>query len=86
MAPTLLSFLQCLTMLFGTAGSPIRYHFDGKLFSLRRFQAKSKMKAEVLNKLLYTGDRVENVKQKGRDRVLQACANYDLTVSIKGQT
>ena len=27
----------------GDNGIPIRYHFDGKLFNLRRLQAKSKV-------------------------------------------
>ena len=30
-------------------GIPIRYRFDGKLFNLRRLQAKSKVQAEVLD-------------------------------------
>ena len=34
-------------------GSPIRYRFDGKLFNLRRLQAKSKVQADVLDELLY---------------------------------
>ena len=32
---------------------PIRYGFDGKLFILRRLQAKSKVQTDVLDKLLY---------------------------------
>ena len=32
---------------------PIRYGFDGKLFNLRRLQAKSKVQTDVLDKLLY---------------------------------
>ena len=30
-------------------GIPIRYRFDGKLFNLRRFHAKSKVQTEVLD-------------------------------------
>ena len=37
----------------GDNGIPIRYHFGGKLFSLRRLQVKSKVQTEVLDKLLF---------------------------------
>ena len=30
-------------------GFPIRYGFDGKLFNLRRLQAKSKVRTDVLD-------------------------------------
>ena len=36
----------------GDAGFPTRYPFNGKLFNLRRLQAKSKVQTEVLDKLL----------------------------------
>ena len=52
LAPTLFSmiFSVMLTAAFqdGDHGVPIRYRFDGKLFNLRRLQAKSKMQTEVL--------------------------------------
>ena len=35
-------------------GIPIRYRFDGKLFSQRRLQAKSKVQTEVSSSLLMT--------------------------------
>ena len=34
----------------------IRYRFDGKLFNLRRLQAKSKMQTEVLDEFLFADD------------------------------
>ena len=57
MAPTLFSkmFSAMLTDTFQdcNAGFPIRYRFDGKLFNLRRLQAKSKVQTDVLDKLVY---------------------------------
>ena len=68
-------------------GFPIRYHFDGKLFKLRRLQGKSNVQTGVLDKLLYT-DLAENAiseaKMQGSvDRMSQACANFDLIISTK---
>ena len=60
------------------------YLLDGKLFNIRRLQAKSKVLTEVLDKLLY--GMAENVKTETKmlgamDRVSQSCDNYDLTIS-----
>ena len=48
---TLISMMlsAMLTAAFqdGDNGIPIRYRFNGKLFNLRRFQAKSKVQTEV---------------------------------------
>ena len=58
LASTLFSmmFSVMLTDAFqdGDNGIPIRYRFDGKLFNLRRLQAKSK--AEVLDEFLFADD------------------------------
>ena len=40
----------------GDNGIPIRYPFDGKLFNLRRLQAKSKVQTEVLDEFLFAED------------------------------
>ena len=56
LASTLFSmmFSAMLTDAFqgGDNGIPIRYRFDGKLFNLRRLQAKSKVQTEVLDEIL----------------------------------
>ena len=72
----------------GDNGIPIRYCFDGKLFNLRRLQAKSKVQTEVLDEFLFADDMTkgaptEEKMQKGVDQVSDSCDNYDLTISIK---
>ena len=88
LASTLFSmvFSVMLTDAFqdGDNGIPIKYRFDGKLFNLRRLQAKSK----VLDEFLFADDmakgaRTEEKMQKGVDQVSDACDSYDLTISIK---
>ena len=79
----------------GDNGIPIRYRFDGKLFNLRRLQAKSKVQTEVLNKLLFADDTAksaddtaksaptEEKMQKCVDQVSDSCDSYVFTISIK---
>ena len=78
LATTLFSmmFSAMLTAAFqdGDYGIPIRYRFDGKLFNLRRLQAKSKMQTEVLDGFLFAEDMAkgaptEEKMQKGVDPV-----------------
>ena len=92
LAPTLFSmmFSAMLTDAFQDcdAGSPIRYRFDGKLFNLRRLQARFKVQTDVLDELLYADDMAKNAKteekmQEAMARVSQVCDKYDLTVSTK---
>ena len=60
LASTLFSmmFSAMLTDAFqdGDNGIPIRCHFDGKLFNLRRLQAKSKVQTQVLDEFLFADD------------------------------
>ena len=61
---------------------------DGKLFNLRRLQAKSKVQTDVLDKLLYADDLTENAKsettmQGAVDCMPKACDNFHLTISTK---
>ena len=72
----------------GDNGLPIRFCFDGKLFNLRRLQAKSKMQTAVLDEFLFADDmakgaQTEEMMQKGVGQVSDSCGNYDLTTSIK---
>ena len=68
-------------------GIPIRYRFDAKIFNLRRLQAKSKLRTEVLNEFLFADDMemgtlTEEKMQKGVDQVSDSCDSYDLTIII----
>ena len=92
LASTLFSmmFSAMLTDAFqdGDNDISIRYRFDGKLFNLRRLQAKSKVQTEVLDEFLFADDMAkgaptEEKMQKGVDQVSDSCDSYDLTISIK---
>ena len=85
-------FSVMLTAAFqdGGNGIPIRYRFDGKLFNLRRLQAKSKVQTVVLDEFLFADDMAkgaptEENMQKGVDQVhvSESCDSCDLTISIK---
>ena len=85
MAPTLFSimFSAMLTDAFQDfdADFPIRCRFDGKLFNLRRLQAKSNVQTEVLEKLHYADYLAENAKSEAKmqcavDRMPKACDNF----------
>ena len=83
-------FSAMLTAAFqdGDNGIPLKYRFDGKLFNLRRLQAKSKVQTEELDEFLFADDMAkgaptEEKMQKGLDQVSDSCDNYDLTISMK---
>ena len=73
-------FSAMLTDAFqdGDSGLPMRYRFDGKLFNLRRLQAKSKVQTEVLDEFLFADDMAkgaptEETMQKGVDQICDFC-------------
>ena len=70
MAPTLFSmmFSAMLTDAFQDvdAGFPIRYRFDGKFLNLIRLQAKSKVQADVVDKLLYADDLTDDLTENAK--------------------
>ena len=88
MTPTLFSMLFS-AMLFRTVILVVfKYHFDGKLFNLKRLQAKTKVQTDVRNGLLYVDDMDKNAsseskRQRSMNQVLQSCDNYDFTISIR---
>ena len=89
LAPTLFSimFSAMLTDAFqdGDNGIPIRHRFDGKLFNLRRLQAKSKVHTEVLDEFLFADDMAKGAPTEEKmqtDQVSDSCDSY-LTISIK---
>ena len=71
------------------AGFPIRYRYDGKIFDLRRLQAKCKVQTDVLEELFHTDDLAKNAKKTETkmqgvvDRMSKACGNLNLTISTK---
>ena len=91
LAPSLFSmmFSAMPTAAFqdGDNGIPIRYRFDGRLFNLRRLQAKSKVQTEVLDEFLFADGMTEGAPteedEKGVDQVSGSYDSYDLTISIK---
>ena len=65
------------------------YCFDDKsLINIRRLQAKSKVQTDVVDKLLYADDLVENAKSEENmqgivDRMSKACDIILLTINTK---
>ena len=47
-------------------GFPIRYHFDGNFFNLRRLQAKTKMQTDVLDVFLYADGMDKNASSDAK--------------------
>ena len=60
----------------------------GKLFKLKRLQAKSKVQTEVLDESFFADDMAKcaptgDKMQKYVDQVSDLCDSYDFTISIK---
>ena len=77
-APTLFSmmFSAMLTAAFqdGDNGIPLRYRFDGKLFNLRRLQAKSKVQTEVLDEFLFADNMAKGAPTgKNMQKMCKSC-------------
>lgn len=92
LAPTLFSmmFSAMLTDAFQeeTVGVDFRYRQDGKLFNLRRLQAKSKVKHDTARDLLFADDcalcaHSQDDMQKSTTLFSEACKNFGLTISLK---
>ena len=92
LAPTLFSLMFSAMLLDAFKDSDIgiklRYRFDGKLFNLRRLQAKSKTRIETIRDFLFADDcaiiaSTEADMQRSLDMFSLACSNYGLTISTK---
>ncbi|XP_035658037.1 uncharacterized protein LOC118403431 [Branchiostoma floridae] len=92
LAPTLFSimFTAMLTDAFsgGDVGIGIRHRTDGKVFNLRRLQAKTKVKTDIVRDLLFADDCALNAgsepsMQHSVDNFSNGCNNFGLTISTK---
>ena len=92
LAPTLFSmmFSAMLTDAFREAnpGMDIRYRTDGRLFNLRRLQAKTKVPVDKLRGFLFADDCALNAgsaedMQHSMDLFSNAFSNFGLTISTK---
>ena len=69
-------------------GIDIRYHTNSSVFNLRRLQAKTKVKTDIVNKFLFTDNCARNATTKANmqnnaDKFSVASDNFGLTISIK---
>ncbi|CAL1540204.1 unnamed protein product, partial [Lymnaea stagnalis] len=92
LAPTLFSIMYSamLSDVFkdSATGLPIRFRTDGSVFNLRRLQAKTKVKHNTINELLFADDCALNalseaVMQHSVDTFSEACNNFGLTINTK---
>ena len=71
-------------------GIDIRFRTNGSVFNLRRFQAKTKVKTDIVNEFLFADDCALNAITKAHmqnivDKFSMACDNFGLTFSTKWQ-
>ncbi|KAI8513702.1 hypothetical protein Bbelb_080260 [Branchiostoma belcheri] len=92
LAPTLFSimFSAMLTDAFreGDVGIGIRYRTEGKVFNLRRLQAKTKVQTVIVRDFLFADDCALNAgseptMQCSVDKFSNGCDNFGLTISTK---
>ena len=92
LAPTLFSlmFSAMLTDAFrdGDVGIKFNYRTDGRLFNLRRLQAKTKIMTDIIRDFLFADDCALNASteadmQCSVDKFSRACSDFGLTISIK---
>ena len=92
LAPTLFSmmFSAMLTDAFRSRdmGIDLRYRTDGKLFNLRRLQAKTKVQSTIVRDFLFADDCALNASnqtemQLSMDNLATACTDFGLTISTK---
>ena len=92
LAPTLFSmiFSAMLTDAFrlGDIGVDFRFRTDGKLFNLRRLQAKTKVQEDIARDFLFADDCALNAgtqsnMQESMNQFAKACDDFGLTISIK---
>lgn len=92
LAPTLFSlmFSAMLEDAFRdiNVGINIRYRLDGKLFNLRRLQAKSRVKTHIIRDLLFADDCSLNASSEADlqyclDKFAEACSNFGLTINTE---
>ena len=92
LAPTLFSIMFSV-MLFDAFSSSdnridIRYRTDNFVFNLRRLQAKTKVKTDVVNEFLFADDCPLNVTTRANmqnifEKFSMACENFGLTTNTK---
>ena len=92
LAPTLFSmmFTAMLSDAFcnNAENMKIKFRTDGRLFNLRRLQAKTKVEEEPVRDLLFAddcalNDATEAQMQQSMDCFSTACDNFGLTISTK---
>ena len=92
LAPTLFSlmFSAMLSDAFrdGDVGIRLKYRTDGKLFNLRRLQAKTKVLTDIIRDFLFADDcalnaSTESDMQSSVDKFAKACTDFGLTISTK---
>ena len=92
LAPTLFSlmFSAMLTEAFRDedVGVNLKYRTDGKLFNLRRLQAKTKVMTDIIRDLLFADDCALNAvseadMQRSVNLFSSACTNFGLSINTK---